>query len=172
VAMHVTRGANAVQLHKMFVLLYAAVITQLSRFCWVVWFCQFSNTSPVQLAPSLAVAAKLARAVSTQPPSDTTKPSLCRKAFAELYAGQAGELAEKMARLRAKESAARVSFRLAVERYIPNKVLAGLGLTAVPPHCVISVPQPDAGLAAVTPDDLKRAPAPQQARWSHDCTSK
>ena len=74
-----------------------------------------------------------------------------------------------MARLRAKESAARDSFRLAVERYIPNNVLAALGLTTLPPHCVISVPQPDAGLAAVTPDDLKRAPAPQQARRLHDC---
>lgn len=85
-----------------------------------------------------------------------------RKAFAELYAGQAGELAEKMARLRSKEAAARDAFRFAVERYIPAPVLAGLGLAARPPHCVVSVPQPDAGLAAVTPEDLKRAPAPQQ----------
>lgn len=85
-----------------------------------------------------------------------------RQAFAELYAGQAGELAEKMARLRSKEVAARDSFRSAVERYIPSAVLAALGLAAVPPHCMISVPQPDAGLAAVKPEDLKRAPAPQQ----------
>lgn len=53
-----------------------------------------------------------------------------------------------------------------MERYIPGGVLASLGLTALPPHCVISVPQPDAGLAAVTPDDLKRAFAPQQARFA------
>lgn len=85
-----------------------------------------------------------------------------RKAFTELYAGQAGELAEQMARLRAKEAAARDAFRSAVERYVPGPVLAGLGLTARPPHCVVSVPPADAGLAAVTPDDLRRAPPAQQ----------
>lgn len=70
-----------------------------------------------------------------------------------------------MARLRSKEAAARDTFRSAVERYIPPAVLSSLGLATVPPHCVVSVPQPDAGLAAVTPEDLKRAPAPQQVTF-------
>lgn len=67
-----------------------------------------------------------------------------------------------MARLRAKEAAARDAFRSAVERYVPGPVLAGLGLTTRPPHCVVSVPPADAGLAVVTPDDLRLAPPAQQ----------
>ena len=65
--------------------------------------------------------------------------------------GRRGELAEKMARLRAKESAARDSFAGGGALHTERRS-GGAGLTTLPPHCVISVPQPDAGLAAVTPD--------------------
>lgn len=47
----------------------------------------------------------------------------CRKAFAQVYAAEAGRVAETMARLRAEELTARDEFRSAVERYIPGNVL-------------------------------------------------
>ena len=45
----------------------------------------------------------------------------CRTAFAELYAAQAGKLAEHMAKLRAKETAQREAFKKHVERFIPTQ---------------------------------------------------
>ena len=42
-------------------------------------------------------------------------------AFAELYAAQAGKLAEHMAKLRAKEVAQREAFKKHVERFIPTQ---------------------------------------------------
>lgn len=36
---------------------------------------------------------------------------------------------------------------------------SALGLTARPPHCDISVPSPDAGLADIQPTDLEDVPA-------------
>ena len=45
----------------------------------------------------------------------------CRAAFAELYAAQAGKLAEHMAKLRAKEVAQREAFKKHVERFIPTQ---------------------------------------------------
>ncbi len=48
-----------------------------------------------------------------------------REAFGELYAGQAGQMAERMGRLRAKEVAKRDAFLKHVERYMPAPLLAG-----------------------------------------------
>jgi len=82
-----------------------------------------------------------------------------RSAFAETYALTAGKLAEQMAKVRAEEVAARDDFRAAVDRFVPNAVINALGLTARPPHCDISVPSPDAGLADIQPTDLEDVPA-------------
>jgi hypothetical protein len=48
-----------------------------------------------------------------------------REAFGELYAGQAGQMAERMGRLRAKEVAKREAFLKHVERYMPAPLLSG-----------------------------------------------
>ena len=85
-----------------------------------------------------------------------------RRAFADLYAGRAGELAEQMGRLREKEMAKRDSFKRAVERYIPGPVLGAMGLLAPPPHCQVSVAPPEAGLLHVSMEDLRRLPADTQ----------
>lgn len=85
-----------------------------------------------------------------------------RKAFAQVYAGEAGRVAETMARLRAEELTARDDFRSAVERYIPGNVLGALGLLARPPHCEVNVPPPETGLADVVLADLEEVPAGQQ----------
>ena len=82
----------------------------------------------------------------------------CRQAFAELYAGQARQMAERMGKLRQKERDKREAFRKQVQAYIPLPVLAGLGLTQQPPHCQISLPPPAPGLPSITLADLQKAP--------------
>lgn len=99
-------------------------------------------------------------ACTLHPASHVLRPH--RKAFADLYAGRAGELAEQMGRLRVKEAAKRDRFKRAVERYIPAPVLAAMGLLAPPPHCQVTVAPQEAGLLPVTMDDLRRVPADAQ----------
>ena len=82
----------------------------------------------------------------------------CRQAFAELYAGQARQMAERMGKLRQKERDKREAFRKQVQAYIPLPVLAGLGLTQQPPHCQISLPPPAPGLPSITLADLQKGP--------------
>ena len=77
-----------------------------------------------------------------------------------MYSGQAGQMAERMGRLRAKEAAKRAAFLKHVERFLPAPLLAGLGLLAQPPHCHISVPAAEAGLLRVTMDDIRAVPLP------------
>ncbi|BDA42038.1 Autophagy-related protein 11 [Coccomyxa sp. Obi] len=81
-----------------------------------------------------------------------------REAFGELYAGQAGQMAERMGRLRAKEVAKREDFLKHVERYLPAPLLAGMGLLSQPPHCQISVPASEAGLLKATMEDIRAVP--------------
>jgi hypothetical protein len=82
----------------------------------------------------------------------------CRKAFADMYAGEAGRLAERMGRAREKEMAKREQFKAGVQRLIPPVLLASMGLLSQPPHCQVSVPAGEAGLLLVTPDDLRLRP--------------
>ncbi|CAL8460904.1 g435 [Coccomyxa elongata] len=81
-----------------------------------------------------------------------------REAFGELYAGQAGQMAERMGRLRAKEVAKREDFLKHVERYLPAPLLAGMGLLSQPPHCQISVPASEAGLLKANMEDIRAVP--------------
>ncbi|EIE22022.1 hypothetical protein COCSUDRAFT_48029 [Coccomyxa subellipsoidea C-169] len=81
-----------------------------------------------------------------------------REAFGELYAGQAGQMAERMGRLRAKEVAKRDAFLKHVERYMPAPLLAGMGLLSQPPHCQISVPPSEGGLLKATMEDIRAVP--------------
>lgn len=90
-----------------------------------------------------------------------------RAAFQEMYAAQAGKLAERMARHRERETRRREQFTKSHERYLPPEVVAGLGLCAPPPQCEVTVTRSgtregadaDAGvppLAHVTEEDLRR----------------
>ena len=90
-----------------------------------------------------------------------------RAAFQEMYAAQAGKLAERMARHRERETRRREQFTKSHERYLPPEVVAGLGLCAPPPQCEVTVTRSgtregadaDAGvppLARVTEEDLRR----------------
>ncbi len=87
-----------------------------------------------------------------------------RGAFAEIYAGQAAAVAERLARLRDKEAGRRGAFRARVERAVPPALLAALGLTGEPPWCQVSLPAPEPGLLRVTPEDLRRLPLAGEAR--------
>ena len=84
--------------------------------------------------------------------------SSCRVAFGELFAGQAGQLAERMGRLRAKEAAKREDFLKHAKGYVPRPVLGGMGLLGQPPHCQISVPTSEPGLLSVTLEDIQNVP--------------
>ncbi|KAK9820447.1 hypothetical protein WJX72_010464 [[Myrmecia] bisecta] len=79
-----------------------------------------------------------------------------RKAFAELYSGQASQLAERMGRIRAKEVTKRDAFIKHVEAYIPKQVLANMGLLLQPPHCQINVPAAESNLLQVSVEELRR----------------
>lgn len=59
-----------------------------------------------------------------------------REAFGELYAGQAGQMAERMGRLRAKEVAKREAFLKHVERYMPAPLLSGESFIWTGPLCM------------------------------------
>ncbi|KAK9846399.1 hypothetical protein WJX81_003004 [Elliptochloris bilobata] len=87
-----------------------------------------------------------------------------RAAFAEIYSGQAAAVAERLARLRDKETARRAAFRARVERAVPPALLAGLGLTGEPPWCQVSLPAPQQGLLHVAPEDLRRLPLAREAQ--------
>lgn len=67
----------------------------------------------------------------------TSPSNACREAFGELYAGQAGQMAERMGRLRAKEVAKRDAFLKHVERYLPAPLLAGEDLPNKAAHFTI-----------------------------------
>ncbi|GIL74831.1 hypothetical protein Vretifemale_4634, partial [Volvox reticuliferus] len=79
-----------------------------------------------------------------------------RSAWHQLYSGQAGKLAEHMARVRDKEAGRRAAFVSQVARYIPNELLGRAGLASEPPHCQVTVPPPEVPLISVAMADLQR----------------
>ena len=100
-----------------------------------------------------------------------------RAAFQEMYAAQAGKLAERMARHRERETRRRERFTRSHERYLPQEVVAGLGLGAPPPQCEVTVTRSgtregadDQGgvppLARVTEEDLRRIGSDASAAYA------
>ena len=92
-----------------------------------------------------------------------------RLAFQEMYAAQAGKLAERMARHREREVTRRDRFTKSHERYLPPEVVAGLGLGASPPQCEVTVTRSSEEtippLAPVTEEDLRRIGADARTAW-------
>ena len=92
-----------------------------------------------------------------------------RTAFQEMYAAQAGKLAERMARHREREVTRRERFTKSHERYLPPEVVAGLGLGASPPQCEVTVTRSSEEtippLAPVTEEDLRRIGADARTAW-------
>ena len=92
-----------------------------------------------------------------------------RLAFQEMYAAQAGKLAERMARHREREVTRRERFTKSHERYLPPEVVAGLGLGASPPQCEVTVTRSSEEtippLAPVTEEDLRRIGADARTAW-------
>ena len=88
----------------------------------------------------------------------------CREAFADVYTGRAGVLAESIGKLRTKEVRKREAFTKGVQGLMPPWLLVGLGLDGQPPHCQISLTAPAAPsrLPHITLEDLKRVPLPGQ----------
>ena len=103
-----------------------------------------------------------------------------RVAFQEMYAAQAGKLAERMARHRERETRRREQFTKSHERYLPPEVIAGLGLCAPPPQCEVTVTRSgtregaDVGtppLARVTEEDLRRIGSDAAAAYVEELPS-
>jgi hypothetical protein len=92
-----------------------------------------------------------------------------RLAFQEMYAAQAGKLAERMARHREREVTRRERFTKSHERYLPPEVVAGLGLGTSPPQCEVTVTRSSEEtippLAPVTEEDLRRIGADARTAW-------
>lgn len=63
-----------------------------------------------------------------------------------------------MGRLRQKEAAKREGFLRHAEGYVPRPLLGAMGLLGQPAHCQISVPPAEAGLLAVTLEDIQNVP--------------
>lgn len=87
-----------------------------------------------------------------------------REAFAEIYAGQASQMAECMGKLRRKETKKRIDFLKSVERLLPEQMLASLGLMEEPPHCQVSLPAPPSALPHVTLQDVRRIQLPADSQ--------
>mmetsp|Transcript_12611 Transcript_12611/g.35442 ORF Transcript_12611/g.35442 Transcript_12611/m.35442 type:complete len:1100 (-) Transcript_12611:133-3432(-) len=82
-----------------------------------------------------------------------------RRAFQELYAGQAAQLAERMAALREREAKRHEAFRAYVDPFIPPDLQAQLGLLLPPPLCEVNIPSCQEGsLADVTMEDIQGRP--------------
>eukprot|EP00899_Mesostigma_viride_P024766 jgi/Mesvir1/5474/Mv15526-RA.2 len=77
-----------------------------------------------------------------------------RRAHAQVYAGQAAQLAERLADMRAAEVATRHSFARLHERYLPQEVLRGMGLYDLPAPCDVTIPPFDTNLIDLGPDRL------------------
>lgn len=91
-----------------------------------------------------------------------------RAAHAKVFGAQARQLAERMARGRAKEATRREAFARSHERYLPPDVAAALGLGAHPPRCEVTVVGNAADefpLVRVTDDDLRRVGAETRAAF-------
>ncbi|EFJ12217.1 hypothetical protein SELMODRAFT_182539 [Selaginella moellendorffii] len=79
-----------------------------------------------------------------------------RKACMKLYMGQAGQLAEKLARKREMEMARREEFLQVQSLYIPRDVLAAMGLFDAPSQCIVNIAPFDVGLLDIDMADLER----------------
>ena len=67
-------------------------------------------------------------------------------------------MAERMAKLRSKESDKREGFRKHVLPFVPASLLAGLGLQQQPPHCQISLPAQPRISPPISTSDLQSVP--------------
>lgn len=79
-----------------------------------------------------------------------------RKAMMKLYMGQAGQVAEKMARIREAEVMRREKILHNLGAYIPRDVLEALGLFDNPSQCVVNIVPFDTNLIDIDIEDLER----------------
>eukprot|EP00958_Prasinococcus_capsulatus_P001032 scaffold97_cov375-Prasinococcus_capsulatus_cf.AAC.2 len=85
-----------------------------------------------------------------------------RRANADLYQGQAMDLAEKLAALRAKENSRAEAFAGQIQRLLPRNLLQLMGLLEPLPACEVTVPSVAQNLLDVNIDDLPSTrPMPQ-----------
>ncbi|CAM6088944.1 unnamed protein product [Calypogeia fissa] len=79
-----------------------------------------------------------------------------RKAFMKLYMGQAGQLAENLARKRETEVSRREEFLKAQSVYFSRELLEAMGLYENPSQCVVNIAPFDTNLVDVEVADLDR----------------
>lgn len=79
-----------------------------------------------------------------------------RKAMLKLYMGEAGQVAEKMARIRESEVNRREQLLKHLVTYIPRDVLAAMGLFDNPSQCVVNIAPFDTNLIDIDVGDLER----------------
>mmetsp|Transcript_8377 Transcript_8377/g.29388 ORF Transcript_8377/g.29388 Transcript_8377/m.29388 type:complete len:898 (-) Transcript_8377:273-2966(-) len=79
-----------------------------------------------------------------------------RHAYAQLYAAEAGKMAEQMGKYRDKEVTRREAFLKPHQHYLPGEVLRRMGLYEQPPQCEVSVPANDPGLLNISDSELRQ----------------
>ncbi|KAH7298577.1 hypothetical protein KP509_25G050100 [Ceratopteris richardii] len=79
-----------------------------------------------------------------------------RKASMKLYMGQAGQLAEMMAKLRADEVARRDEFLRVQSAFLPHDMLVSMGLFSVPSLCTVNIEPYDTNLIDFCIEDLEK----------------
>ncbi|KAI5055331.1 hypothetical protein GOP47_0030476 [Adiantum capillus-veneris] len=79
-----------------------------------------------------------------------------RKASMKLYMGQAGQLAERMARIREAEIVRREDFLRNRGSSLPREILMSLGLLGAPSQCVIKIEPYDGDLLDIDIMDLEK----------------
>ncbi|XP_024403661.1 autophagy-related protein 11 [Physcomitrium patens] len=79
-----------------------------------------------------------------------------RKASMKLYMGQAGQLAEKLARKREAEIARREEFLRVQSMYIHREVLQAMGLFEIPSQCIVNIAPFDTNLLDIDVNDIER----------------
>lgn len=89
-----------------------------------------------------------------------------RKAAMKLYMGQAGQLAERMARKREVEAARREEFLRVQSAFIPRDLLISMGLFGAPGQCVVNIEPYDTSLLDIDIKDLEKY-APELIFGSH-----
>lgn len=89
-----------------------------------------------------------------------------RRASMKLYMGQAGQLAERMARSRESEISKREEFLRSLSGLLPREILVSLGLFSAPSQCVINIEPYDGDLLDIDIVDLEKY-APESMFGSH-----
>lgn len=89
-----------------------------------------------------------------------------RRACMKLYMGQAGQLAEKLARRREIEVARREAFMRVHSLYLPREVIQAMGLFENPSQCVVNIAPFDTHLLDLDVADLDRF-APEHLKGLH-----